>query len=417
MKVAVIGAGIVGVTTAWELSRDGHEVDVFERRASVAAEASFANAGIVAPGCVVPWTAPLPLRRAWRPATLRWWWRRRRAAVPARQAAHRAALLQLARMSRDRLHAIARELRIDYERCSGVLLLLRTRDDVARARPALKTLAELGVPFRLIDAAQCRSIEPGLSAETPLLAGVHLHDDEVGNCPQLAHALRSKAQQRGARFHLHSEVHAIEPGVGPRLAHRPVDGGNAASRLADSLASAPVPGTDAFDAIVVCTGASAQALLRPHRLRLPLLAVHGYSVTAPLRQFEAFPEAGPQSALIDQRFDVTISRIGNRVRVAGGWNLRGAASDLDTSAIETLYRVLHDWYPGMAQLDQALRWQGTCAMLPDGMPIVGASGLGGIWLNLGHGTQGWALACGSARLLADAIGGRRSDTFAVDRVA
>jgi D-amino-acid dehydrogenase len=388
---------------------------------TVAAETSFANAGIVAPGYVTPWAAPgmpgkvlrhlfaehspVRLHPTLRLATLRWLWRWWRACDAATYAANRKRLLELATLSRERLHAIARDLSIDYERARGVLVLLREPRDTKLARPALKLLADLGVDFHLVDAAHCRRIEPGLNPDTPLHAGIHLVDDEVGNCRQFAHALKQHAQQRGARFHFRSDVHAIEPGTQPRVAHRPIESpDDAHSRLADMrISEAAGPATDTFDAVVVCAGVDARALLRRHRLKVPTIPVYGYSVTAPLRQFEAYPEAGPQSALMDERFKVAVTRIGSRVRVAGSAEIGGQRDAFDARAIATLYKVLHDWFPGIAQLDQALRWKGARPMLPDGPPIIGATSLPGVWLNVGHGSSGWALACGSARRLADAM--------------
>jgi D-amino-acid dehydrogenase len=168
------------------------------------------------------------------------------------------------------------------------------------------------------------------------------------------------------------------------------------------------PQSEPFDAVVVCAALGAPALLRPHGLKLPLQAVHGYSVTAPLRQFEAHPDHGPRAALIDERHQVTISRIGSRIRVSGGAEIGGSLEKHHPAALATLYKVLDDWFPGTARLGQALPWKGARPTLPDGPPVLGASGIAGVWLNLGHGDHGWALACGSARVLADAVAGRRA---------
>jgi D-amino-acid dehydrogenase len=137
-----------------------------------------------------------------------------------------------------------------------------------------------------------------------------------------------------------------------------------------------------------------------------LQAVHGYSVTAPLRQFEAHPDHGPRAALIDAGYQVSISRIGARIRVAGGAEIGGSSEQHHAGALATLYKVLDDWFPGTARLGQAQPWKGARPMLPDGPPVLGASGIDGVWLNLGHAAHGWALACGSARVLADAVAGR-----------
>ena len=430
MRIAVVGAGIIGVTTAYELAADGHEVTVFERHGSVAAETSFANAGIVAPGYVTPWAAPgmpgkvlghlfaahAPVRLSPRlaPSALPWLWRWWRACSARTYLANRTRMQRLAMFSRQRLHALTRELELVYERRQGYLVLLRRPKDLASARPGLKLLAELGASFELLDAARCRAVEPGLNADTPLHAGIHLTRDEVANCRQFALLMRAQAERRGARFRFHTPVQSIRPGPRPQLTHQhlPPDEPSLAGRATpsrmdpDTVPMAGVPIEETFDAVVLCAALGAPALLRPLGLKLPLLAVHGYSVTAPLRQVDDLPEFGPRSALMDERYKVAISRLGNRVRVAGSAELGGSLATHHPGALATLYKVLDDWFPGVAHLGRAQVWKGARPMLPDGPPVLGASGIDGVWLNLGHGSSGWALACGSARIVADALAAR-----------
>ncbi|HEX6705467.1 MAG TPA: FAD-dependent oxidoreductase [Albitalea sp.] len=437
MRIAVIGAGIVGVTTAFELADDGHEVTVYERRGSVAAETSFANAGVVAPGYVTPWAAPgMPgkvLRSLWRahapvrlgarldPATLRWMWRWWRACKPAVYAANRASMQRLALFSRERLHQITAGLKLEYERSDGYLVLLRHPTELAMAQPGLALLETLGVRHRVLDAAGCLAVEPGLNADMPLHAGIHLPDDEVGNCRQFAHLLRGIAQARGVRFRFHTEVERIVPGTQPQLVIRTAsnDESGPLTTTADSSRTGFAPTqpmlvdtvTERADAIVVCAALGSAALLAPHGLKLPLVPVYGYSVTAPLRQHEQHPDRGPRSGVMDERYKVAISRLGSRVRVAGSAELGGSSIKHNAASLDTLYKVLNDWFPGAARMTQAQRWKGARPMLPDGPPVLGASGIAGVWLNLGHGSSGWALACGSARVLADLLASR---TPAVD---
>ena len=409
MRVAVIGAGIVGVTTAYELARDGHAVTVFERRASVAEETSFANAGVVAPGYVTPWAAPgmpakvlryllsrhAPVRLARPMARGQWgwmwrWWRACRAPV---HAANRQRLYRLACYSQQRLSQLGQELGLAHEQSRGYLVLLRSARDLAGARGSLGLLAELGVKFHLVDGARARTLEPGLNPETALHAAVHLPDDEVGNCRQFAHLLRAEAQCLGAVFQFQRSVLALQAGDKPAVRH----------------ADSSTPGraeTSPFDALVVCAAMGSAALLRPLGLHLPLAPVHGYSITAPLRLLESHPHLGPASAVMDEKYKVAISRLGQRVRVAGSAELGGSLGRHSEGAIHTLHKVLDDWYPGCAQRAQVQAWKGARPMLPDGPPVLGASGLPGVWLNLGHGSSGWALACGSARVLADQLLGQ-----------
>jgi D-amino-acid dehydrogenase len=187
--------------------------------------------------------------------------------------------------------------------------------------------------------------------------------------------------------------------------------------LADSGNHPPAPvGQERFDAVVISAALGALPLLQAMGLRLPMVPVHGYSISAPLRQSEGHMDAGPRSAVMDERFKVAITRLGSRVRVAGSAELGGRLDHFNPSVLDTLYQVLHDWFPGCAQLSQVQRWKGARPMLPDGPPVLGASGLPGIWLNLGHGSSGWALASGSARVLADLMAGRKAaiDTEGLD---
>jgi len=436
MRVAIIGAGIVGVTTAYELSAEGHEVTVYERRSGVAAEASFANAGLVAPGYVTPWAAPgMPMKvlrqLASRHAAVRlhpsldlgWGWKWWRACRADLHQANRLRMQRLAAFSRERLDRLSERLHLEYERRQGYLVLLRSRKDLSMVEPGLTTLSTLGTRFELIDAARCRVVEPGLEASTPLHAGIHLPDEVVGNCRQFAMLLRKEAGQLGTRFQFETEVLRLESGAHPRVvaARAPrradttavstfaeVGSGPAAAAPGDWSDTEPLgtePSSEAFDAVVVCAALGAPDLLRPHGLRLPMQPVYGYSVTAPLRHDPDLAQ-GPRAALMDERYKVAISRLGGRVRVAGSAELGGVAERHDPRALATLYRVLDDWFPGVARVKDAQHWKGARPMLPDGPPVLGRSGLDGIWLNLGHGSSGWALACGSARVLADAIAGR-----------
>lgn len=405
MRIAVIGAGIVGVTTAYELALAGHEVVVFERRASVAAEASFANAGVVAPGYVTPWAAPgMPLKvlrhllsrdapvrfggfNALGHASWLWrWWRacRRSVHTPNRSAMHRLAVFSKARQQE-----IARTLDLDYEQVAGYLVLLRSAREVAQAQGGLALLREWGVMHELVDATRARQIEPGLNPAAALQAAIHLAQDGVGNCRQFAHALKAEAQRLGVRFHFDTLVRAVRPGAPAHV------------EMADGRQGE-------CEAVVICAGVEANTLLRGLRLHLPLMPVYGYSVTAPLRAMDGHALPGPRAAVMDERYKVAISRLGQRVRVAGSAEIGGTAERLSEAPLRTLYRVLEDWFPGAAVTREAQQWKGARPMLPDGPPILGESGAQGVWLNLGHGSSGWALACGSARVLAERIGGRES---------
>ena len=418
MQVAVIGAGIVGVTTAYELAALGHEVTVFERRASVASEASFANAGVVAPGYVTPWAAPgmpwkvlqyllsrdAPVRLSGLAAFshLPWIWRWLRACRPRVHEANRRAMQGLAHFSRERQLELTRTLALEYEQACGYMVLLRTERELKGASKGLTLLKDLGVAHAVIDGQRCRQIETALNPDASLHAAIHLPQDGVGNCRQFAHLLKAEAQRLGARFRFETDVRSLTPGARPQLT----------TGTGEQLG---------FDAVVVCAGVEANALLHSIGLKLPLAAVYGYSVTAPLRHRDDHAPTGPRAALMDERYKVAISRLGQRVRVAGSAELGGRPDDMKLATLRTLYRVLDEWFPGAAVVRDAQHWKGARPMLPDGPPVLGVSGAPGVWLNLGHGSSGWALACGSARVLAERISGREAplDTsrLGLDRLA
>ena len=407
MKVAVIGAGIIGITTAYELAADGHDVTVFERCSTAAEETSFANAGVVAPGYVTPWAAPgmpgkvfsylfsrhapvkvsLPLSGR----ELAWMWKWYQACKLDTYLANRSRMQRLAFYSRERLHQLTAALQLDYDRSTGYMVLLRNEKDSQLVQPGLQVLRDAGVAFSEITAAQARNIEPALNPDTPFVGAIHLPNDEVANCRQFALLLKNEAQRMGVKFEFNRTVRQLNP----------------AQPAIISIAGEAVP--RGFDSVVLCAGLASAELLKPLGLKIPMVAVYGYSISAPIRE----PLNAPRSALMDERYKVAISRLGNRVRVAGSAEIGGALGVKRAASIQTLYKVLHDWFPGAAQHANlgahVQEWKGARPMLPDGPPIIGNCGIPGVWLNLGHGSSGWALSCGSARALADLMVGKSPD--------
>lgn len=401
MKIAVIGAGIIGVTTAYELACDGHEVTVLERRSAAAEEASFANAGLVAPGYIMPWSAPgmptkvfqhllrrhaavklaLPLSvREWA-----WLWKWYRACKLDTYLLNQAHLQGLALYSCERLQHITAALKLEYERSKGCMVLLRTEMDHKMVQPGLQLLRDAGLTYKELNPAEVRQIETALNPDTEFSGAVYLPEDEVGNCRQFALMLKNQAQRMGVNFSFNSSVTQV----------------SATEGIALGMASEATPRH--FDAAVMCAGLDSARLLAPLGLRIPLAAVHGYSVSATIRE----PLNAPRSAVMDEHYRVAISRLGNRVRVAGCAEFGGSSHTKSAGGLQTLYKVLHDWFPAAANLSNGVQeWKGARPMLPDGPPMIGASGIAGLWLNLGHGASGWCLSCGSARALADLVSGQ-----------
>lgn len=403
MKIAVIGAGIIGVTTAWELARDGHEVTVFERRIAAAEEGSFANTGLIAPGYIGPWAAPgmsfrilrhllarhtpvrfsLPLSGS----DLGWMWKCWRACSPEIHDKNRRNLQGLALYSRERLHEISEELESEFDQSKGLLVVLRSEREQAQLRLSLQLLRDQGIAHRELNPEEARAIEPALNPDTAFHGALHLPNDEAGNCRQFALLLKNEALKRGVQFAFSTTVEGLQPAA---------TAGMEVHVAGESQARQ-------FDTAVLCAGADSARLLRPLGPRIPLAPVYGYSVSATVRE----PLNAPRGAVMDERYKVAIARLGNRVRVGGTAELGGRPESQRRAALQTLYKVLQDWFPGAAVLSSGVQtWKGARPMLPDGPPLLGASGIPGLWLNTGHGSDGWALSFGSARAIADLIAGR-----------
>lgn len=403
MHVIVIGAGIVGVCNAWYLRSEGFDVTVIERRSGVAQEASHGIAGAIGPGCTAPWAAPgVPGRFLARlfqpesPAQLRgtlspalWSWLARWLGE-CRVERHRANRMRIQRLASHSL-ACLRELRvsagIDHEGSQGCLQLLRGPRDLELTAAARAILDETGAPYRMLSPDECRTLEPGLSQRTALTAGILFPDDEAGNCAQFAQALRRCAESAGVRFRF----------------------GTSATRLhiEQGRIAAVGSGTDTLpaDAVVVAAGVDSARLLAPAGVRVPILPVKGHSANVTLDP-AAF---GPRHALIDEAYKTTIVRFGNRLRIAGTADFGDRTATLRPTALRTLLKVAADWFPGAARYSDAQFWTGIRPMLPDGPPLLGRSRVEGLYLNVGHGAAGWALACGSGKLVADLIAGREPD--------
>jgi D-amino-acid dehydrogenase len=217
----------------------------------------------------------------------------------------------------------------------------------------------------------------------------------VGNCREFTLLLKAESQKLGVKYEMNTAVASVLSAKGAIL----------------NIANETAPRT--FDAVVMCAGTASSELLKPIlkplKRKLPLAPIYGYSISAGIRELLN----APRSAVIDERYKVAISRMGNRVRVAGSAEIGGSLDNKRISAIATLYKVLQDWFPGAAHISNmgasVTEWKGARAMLPDGPPVLGASGAPNIWLNLGHGDSGWALSCGSARVLADLIAKRTTE--------
>jgi len=400
MRIAVIGAGMAGVAAAQALAADGHEVTVFERRSSVAEESSFAPAGIAAAALAAPWRpAPGRLQAGKADAASRLQPTGAAFAVPgllgkgdagaaARRAERAQALLRLLAAGVARIDELTRALGLDFERGDGLLLV---QPDAAQAEQAIAWLQAHGETAEWADAARQRQLEPGRAVADDAPRGVWLPNARVGNPREWTQLLRAHAVHLGARFLFQHTVQSIAADAKPAVRFATADGR---------------AGEAAFDAVVVCAALESARLLAPLGVALPCKPVRGYSVTVAQHVRESAPDSGPRAALLDVRAGVSISRLGARLRVAGGHEAVPVPSaPTDPAApptkkpLQPLYDAVDAAFPGAANWQQAQVWQATRAVLADGLPVVGASGVPGVWLDVGHAHHGWALSQASAGLL------------------
>ena len=403
MKILVIGSGVVGVTCAYFLHRDGHEVTVLDRQPAPARETSYANGGQISWGAAQPWAAPGTLAKAahwlfrrhspliWRPRLdppqWSWLWRFARNCTPERFERHRRRLWSLARFSHDELVTLRRHTGIHYqEQLRGILLLYRSAREFDRARSDATRIEQLGIRCQPLDRQGCITREPALArAPTEIAGGIHYPDDESGDCRALTEALAKQLQDAGVTFRFSTSVKSLIAD-GHRIVRVETD-----------------QGAITADRYVVAAGAWSPLLLRPLGIRLPVYPLKGYSLTVPI----ANPDAAPLGSLTDETYKVVITRLGDSLRAAGTAELTGYDHSLPSSRLKTIAHVIRTLFPDAGDLNRAEGWAGLRPMTPDNVPVLGPTRYDNLFLNTGHGTLGWTLACGSGRLLADWLAGRR----------
>jgi D-amino-acid dehydrogenase len=297
---------------------------------------------------------------------------------------------RLANYSRSLLHELRARHDLEYEQTQGYLQLFRHARDLERSAAAREMLIQAGVAHRLLTAEECRRLEPAIDSEPPLAGGLFLPEDETGNCAFFARKLKEICVTDGVRFRFGAAVRSLVT-AGDRVESLRLSGGSGAGLSAD--------------AFVMAAGVESRALLKAARLPLPIFPVKGYSATAVITH----GELAPRIAVMDETHKVAITRMGNRLRIAGTAEIGTRRLNLREAALRTLMKVASDWFPHAANYTQAQYWVGARPMLPDGPPVLGATPYANLFLNVGHGSSGWAMACGSARIVADAILQRPSD--------
>lgn len=401
MRVVILGSGVVGVASAWYLAQAGHQVTVIDRQPGPALETSAGNAGQISPGYAAPWAAPgVPLKAIkWMfqrhaPLAIRldgsrfqleWMWQMLRNCDMRHYQQNKSRMVRIAEYSRDCLKALRQQTGIAYEgRQGGTLQLFRTAQQYESAAKDIAVLKEAGVPYELLEAAQLAQAEPALAAtQHKLTGGLRLPNDETGDCQLFTQRLAKMAADAGVEFRFNTPVDGL------------LQEGNKITgvQCGDERVTA--------EAYVVAFGSYSTTLL-DEIVKVPVYPLKGYSLTIPIKD----ADAAPVSTVLDETYKVAITRFDDRIRVGGMAEIVGYNTKLLPARRGTLEMVVRDLYPQGGHIEQATFWSGLRPMTPDGTPIVGRTPLKNLFLNTGHGTLGWTMACGSGQLLADIISGR-----------
>ncbi|MBZ9603096.1 D-amino acid dehydrogenase [Phyllobacterium chamaecytisi] len=411
MKVIVLGAGIIGVTTAYQLAKADHEVTVIDRQQGPALETSFANAGQVSFGYCSPWAAPgipmkalkwlfmqhapLILRPKFDPAMLSWLVKMLANCTSERYAINKGRMLRLADYSRIALAEVRAETGIAYYKgMQGTLQLFRTQQQLDASAKDVKALAADGIPYEALDRDGCVRSEPALvHVRDKIVGGLLTPRDETGDCFKFTNALAASADRMGVRFLYNTVVKRLDVEGGRRVR------GVATDR--ERMISA--------DAVVVAFGSHSPLFLKPYGIKLPVYPVKGYSLTIPITDASRAPE----STVMDETYKIAITRLGDRIRVGGMAEISGYTNDLGQARRRTLEHSVTDLFPG-GDVSRATFWSGLRPMTPDGTPVIGPTKIAGLFLNTGHGTLGWTMSTGSARVVSDLVGGRKTEIDATD---
>lgn len=404
MRVIVLGSGVIGVASAYYLAQQGAEVTVLDRQSGPAEETSFGNAGQISPGYSTPWAAPgIPFKAVkwmfqhhaplainldgsmWQ---LQWMAQMLKNCNPQSYAVNKERMMRVAEYSRDCLRELRKDTGINYEnRAKGTLQLFRKEAQMEAVQRDISVLEECGVSYELLNGNELGRVEPALAnAQDKLVGGLHLPNDETGDCYLFTNALAQIAKELGVNFQFNQNVEKLI-----------IEG--------DEIKGVQVNGKVlTADRYVLAFGSYSRDFLKPLDLQLPVYPVKGYSLTIPIVD----PAFAPQSTVLDETYKIAITRFDQRIRVGGMAELSGFNLGLNEDRRATLQMVTQDLFPG-GDMAQASFWTGLRPMTPDSTPIIGATRFKNLFLNTGHGTLGWTMACGSGKLISDIVLNHKTD--------
>ncbi|MFT4046111.1 MAG: D-amino acid dehydrogenase [Solimonas sp.] len=410
MKVIVMGAGVIGVASAWYLAKAGHEVVVLERNAGAARETSFGNGGQISVSHAEPWAnpsaplkmlrwlgredAPLLFRLRADPAQWSWGLKFLRECSAQRSTHNMIQLLRLGTYSRSCLQSLRVEAGIEYDHLTrGILHYYTSAKEFDLAIEPARIMRELGCERRVVDADEVVRIEPALAQVRPQLAGAtYTSADESGDVHRFTTGLAARCATRGVRFR-----------YGVRIQRLHAEGGRMTGvEIADEEGAYRLETADAY---VLALGSFSPLLSAGAGVPLDIYPVKGYSITLPVLD----AARAPAVSLTDDEYKLVFSRFGDRLRVAGTAEFNGYTMELNRVRCEAIVKRTLDVFSGMSRPELAQFWTGLRPATPGNVPYIGASAAKGLYLNTGHGTLGWTHGCGSGQAIADIIDGRRPD--------
>ena len=401
---------MIGVTSAWYLAKAGHEVSVIDRQPAAGMETSFANGGQISVSHAEPWAnpgaplkilkwlghedAPLLFRRR---ADLRQWsWGLRflLECLPGRTRSNTLTILRLALYSRTMLRQLRRDTTIAYDHLEKGILHLHTDEaDFAHTHARVELMREYGCAMELKTAQELLAIEPSLRAtRIRIIGATYSPDDESGDAYQFTQNLAGLCRGQGVEFRYETSVEAIA------TAGDAVTG----AALRDARGRREVVNADAC---LVAIGSYSPFVLASIGVRVPVYPVKGYSVTTPL----AHADAAPTVCMTDESAKIAVTRLGNRLRSAGTAELTGYDTSLNEARCRAIIERVEELFPGAGEFANATKWAGLRPATPSNVPLIGRTRYRNLFLNTGHGTLGWTLACGSGKAVADLISGRRPE--------
>lgn len=420
MRVLILGSGVLGVTSAYYLAKKGFEVTVIDRQPAPAMETSFANAGQISPGYSAPWAAPgiphkamkwifqrhspLSIRPDWSLWQLQWTMKLLLNCNTNSYNINKERMVRLAEYSRDCLRTLRADTGIAYEaRTQGTLQVFRTQRQLDAAAKDIAILKRCGVAFEMLDRDGCALAEPALAlVKHKLMGGLRLPGDETGDCQLFTTQLAEEAQKLGVIFRQNVTINRLLT----------ADGKKNGKLIGVEIAAEAGLETLHADQYVVALGSYSRKLMQGLGINIPVYPVKGYSLTVPVLN----ASASPISTVMDETYKVAITRFDNRIRVGGMAELSGFDLSLNPRRRKTLEMITNDLFPNAGDLPNATLWTGLRPMTPDGTPIIGrvcnseSNNIqhDNVWLNTGHGTLGWTMACGSGQLLADLVAHHQS---------